>query len=354
MVAVSAMAVASMQAELRLGSPRLKIARMPSAAGLPILYASWMDQLLGASIPAETSATCETCAMAPEDQDAGPGFLPTLKCCTFMPRLSNFLVGGILLDRDPEMAAGRASIEARLSNSAAVTPLGLISNDAYQALYDAPGTFGNDARLLCPHYVNERGGICSIWRHRESTCTTYYCKFVRGAVGASFWAQLKELLRLAEQSLSSWCIAQLGLRAGSEWGDWRGREREFFCECARLVERLEWHDIVGIGGRELQAQAELTRTAFGRLIDSADPERPTATLVQITPRGTGHVRLSTYSGMDALDVPSELVEALSYFDGRPMAAALSDIEQHEQLVIHPSLVRKLVDFGVLTDVARPA
>jgi hypothetical protein len=323
---------------------------MSTTAGLPRLYESWANELLGAPIPAETAATCESCAMVPETEDDGPGFRPTLKCCTYMPRLWNFLVGAILLDQDPEAAAGRATIEARVRNGV-VTPLGLMKDAAYDALYNVDRSFGNDPRLLCPHYLDEHGGICSIWRYRESTCTTYYCKVVRGAVGAAFWAQLKQLLLLAEQSLSAWCVAQLGLTRdeATAWGEWRGRELEFFRECARLVDGMAWPDVVAVGGAELVAQADLTRAAFARLVSSADPERPKVALVQIEPRGPGRVRLSTYSDSDALDAPTELANLLPYFDGRPMREALSEIQRREHITMNPLLVRKLIDFGVLTD-----
>jgi len=334
-------------------SVALRIAIMSTTAGLPLLYESWANELLGAPIPPETGATCASCAMVPETPEDGPGFRATLKCCTYMPRLWNFLVGAILLDEDPEAAAGRASIEARMHDTAAATPLGLMRDSAYDAMYDMSGSFGNDGRLLCPHYVDERGGICGIWRYRESTCTTYYCKFNRGAVGAAFWAQLKQVLLLAEQSLSAWCAVQLGVRQDpmAEWGEWRGRESEFFRECARLVERLAWSDVVAVGGAELSAAAELTRAAFARLLSSVDPERPKTALVQIKPRGPGRVRLSTYSGTDPMDAPTELANLLPYFDGRPMDEVLSEIRRREKISIHPSLVRKLIDFGVLTDAA---
>lgn len=353
------------------------------AASLPPLYAAWMDDLLQAPIPAETNATCDDCAMVvPPDADGDPGFSPATKCCTFLPDLWNFLVGGVLLDEHPDAARGRATVEARIDRGLGVTPLGLRRPATYQILYDSsPLAFGNSKALLCPHYMDEEGGLCGVWRHRESTCTTWFCKFVRGAVGRDFWANLHQLLRAAEESLSAWCLLELGVdhaalarlykpyvrflppkvtgrdmdgepepaELEAVWGPWRGREREFYRECARLVAPLTWSDVVRISGAELGIFARLTQAAYQRLISDAVPEHPVTALVQITPRGPNVSRLATYSGMDLLNVPPVVATMLPYFDGRPTATALADIRQHLGVVVQPSLVRKLTDFGVLRD-----
>ena len=83
---------------------------------LPPLYARWTDELLGGPIPAETRATCLDCAMwvkegrNPAAYDPFTGqeisFLPSTKCCTYVPSLPNFLAGGVLLDEDPAVAPG--------------------------------------------------------------------------------------------------------------------------------------------------------------------------------------------------------------------------------------------------------
>lgn len=349
---------------------------------LPPRYAAWMNDLLGAPIPAEVNATCGSCAMVVPAGAEQPGFSAATKCCTFLPDLWNFLVGGVLLDEDPDAARGRASVEERIARGVAVTPLGLFRPPPYQILYDnSREAFGKNKSMLCPHYIDEQGGLCGVWRHRESTCTTWFCKFVRGAVGKEFWAQQHQVLRAAEEAVSAWCLVELGVdQAAMEqlfrpyrktrdvkvtahdldgepslrdlrraWGGWLGREREFYVECARLVAPLAWEDVLRLGGVELGIYAALTRRAHARLLDQAIPVQPVAALVQIMPRGAGRVRLTTYSEMDALDVPAAAASILSYFDGRPTLDALDDIERHEGIRVTPSLVRKLTDFGVLRD-----
>jgi hypothetical protein len=284
-----------------------------------------------------------------------------------MPNLWNFLVGGALLDQSSDAANGRASVDRRIAAGIAVTPLGLGRSAAYQVGFDAePSGFGLDAALLCPHYVAERGGLCGIWQHRESTCTTYFCKHVRGAVGEAFWVALKHLLQGAEASLALWCARQLGLAgemdmgerddasARALWGAWYGRERQLYEECARLVAALAWADVTKIGGARIGFEVEKTRRAYEALLKNETPQRPTAALVQITPRSTGRARLSTYSAGDALEIPAIVAKLLPYFDGRSIEETLDDIQRREGVRVEPSFVRKLTDFGVLRDAASDA
>jgi hypothetical protein len=159
---------------------------------LPPLYAAWVEDLLGGSIPPETRATCHDCAMCEDGADyQAPDskfFNPVTKCCTYLPEISNFLTGQILADDDPAITKGRASIEARINAGVAVTPLGLGRNQRYALLYDNMDVqvFGRAQSLRCPHYIDEQGGLCGIWKYRNSVCSTWFCRHVRGVAGESF------------------------------------------------------------------------------------------------------------------------------------------------------------------------
>src|SRR5579863_3280623 len=146
-----------------------------------------MGALLPGPIPAETSATCDRCAMVrPVDPESAPPesfFSPQTKCCTYLPEIANFLVGRILADASPDAAFGRATVEARIDAGVEVTPLGLQKTPLFSLVYRAsPASFGHATSMRCPHYVVD-GGRCGVWRHRESTCATWFCKFARGANG---------------------------------------------------------------------------------------------------------------------------------------------------------------------------
>ncbi len=352
---------------------------------LPPLYARWAAELLGGPIPEETKATCQDCAMlcSKGGEQARPSnffFNPTTKCCTYVPILHNFLVGAILLDDDSAFARGRATVEERLRGGIAVTPLGMGQPPPYSLLYEHGWmAFGRSRTMRCPHYLEE-GGICGVWKHRESTCATWFCKHVRGAVGREFWREcMHTLLSTVERSLAAWCVLKLDVGTqvlrrifapayGGDadslksehldgrpdpveyreiWGKWEKREQEFYRECARLVAPLAWPEILGISGPEVEALAQLTKDAYARLVSQELPERFQPGSFQLVQIGHETTRVSSYSQLDPLDIPNPVLKVLHYFDGRPTREALQAIAATESIRLEENLVRKLVDFGIL-------
>jgi hypothetical protein len=337
----------------------------PGVSVLPPLYARWIDELLGAPIEPETHATCADCAMCapagtPPDPDARY-FNPRVKCCTFLPALPNFLVGRILRDREPGRARGRASVEARIAAGIAVTPLGLGRPPSGNVPDRA---FGRDEAFLCPHFVPDGGGTCGIWPHREAVCATFFCKFVRGAVGAEFWSALHRLLEAIEHALAWHCVEALDvgtaavarLLDGSTdapedrrpvWGRWAGREAAFYEAAAEIGERLSWRDVLERGGPEVRLRARLVRDAYARVQAPAIPAGPLRLTSFVVTLGPTDVRLATYSSTDPLSIPRDLFDVLPRFDGSTAAQAIATLEAEQGLEIEPGVVGRLVDFGVL-------
>jgi hypothetical protein len=354
------------------------------------LYARWMDDLLGGPIPRESRATCDDCAMCAKPGDPAGGdesfFDPAIKCCSTVPELSNFLVGGILAEAeaasgsDAGSVRGRESIVRRIAESGAVSPLGLGQSPAFKLIYEnSDPAFGRSLSLRCPHYL-EDSGRCGIRNHRPGICVTWFCKHVRGNVGRAFWRDwLEKLFIDVERSLGTWCVLKLdiGLEALRElytpggdvqpgaltaaqldnranparqrriWGKWFGREEAFFMECARLVEPLSWQEVIGICDPEANILASLTRRAYDRLVsDEVPPALKVGSfqLVQIT---NGLSRARSYSPLDPLDVPLPVMESLRYFDGRPTEEALGQIASEKGISLSDDLVRKLCDFELL-------
>jgi hypothetical protein len=360
---------------------------------LPPLYARWMDGLLGGAVPAESKATCDSCAMLPpKDARVARGELfysPITKCCTFLPELANFLVGGILNDDDPALSAGRQTIERRIDAGLNVTPLGLGRSAKYSVLYNqGRRAFGQAKSMECPHHLAD--GRCGVWRHRESTCATWFCKHERGAVGQRFWGRLHDLLGQIEKQLSVWCLLEQGIEApvlerlfagrrataasnasgldadelegtcdpGSyraAWGAWAGREREIYRRSAELVAALDWNDVLAIGGVELRLQAHITQAAHDTLRSTEVPDRLRPGELRVLMGSAERTQLVTYSEIDPLSAPRELVNVLHHFDGRPTEEVVREIAAVHDLRLRPGLVRKLVDFDVLRIVnAEPA
>jgi hypothetical protein len=330
----------------------------------------------GGPIPGETQATCDRCVMLPSPGSA-PGavyFHPATKCCAYQPDLPNFLAGRILNDADPSMAEGRAALERRIERRVAVTPIGARSGGVFKLLYShTPNVFGRAPALRCP-YLGPEGG-CGVWRHRPGVCATWYCKHVRGATGLRFWKLADKLLREVESDLALWCLAELhtGLaeiadlaaarrdqpdvseldgemdvpRYRKLWGEWDGRETDFYRACAALVEPLSWERVESICGPRVRVLAGLVRDAYENLMSDAIPERLNLGNVRLAGMAEGKLRIAAYSEFDPLLISQKLAAVLGYFDGRPTEDALAAILSEQGLSLAPALVRRMLDFGVL-------
>ena len=303
-------------------------------------------------------------------------FNPRVKCCTFVPVLPNFLVGRILRDSERGQPQGRASVEARIATGIGVTPLGLGRSPA-QHVPDAG--FGQDEKYLCPHFVQQDGGICSIWQHREAVCATFFCKFVRGAMGANFWGALRRLLEAIEQALAWQCVETLDVGAATVslllgaagdarhdtvalrqdgtyapadlraiWGRWAGRERAFYeaaagssraCRGARFSSGPGPRFVCAPGSCAKPMRA-CARRQFPRDRFAAAPlspprstpppcaSRPTATWIRSPFRGRSSTRSPTSTS-------------------RAAEPAIAAIEAAHGLEIDLDVVGRLVDFQVL-------
>lgn len=348
---------------------------------LPPLYARWMRAAAGAEVPREEIATCRSCVMLPagDAPSTTTFFNPATKCCTFVPELHNFLVGGVLADPDNH-PLGTASLERRIDDGVEVTPLGLGRARSFLLLYDDGGdlVFGRAKGLRCPHYIDEQGGICGVWKHRESTCATWFCKHVRGGSGHDTWRAIQRALRIAERDVAWWCIRELGLEiatvqallaktsrhqkskvAASDidgvrdpayatlWGRWVGRERELYRRCAEMVAALSWDDVLAIGGPELALAADVVRDLVNAptALDLSTPLVIAA--FSITALHDGQVTITTYNAYDPLTVPVGLLDVLPAFDGRPARDVLDELMREYEIELEPALVQRLVEFGVL-------
>lgn len=354
-------------------------------SSLPPLYANWIAEVLTGPIPAETKADCSNCAMCakgePRAKSSAIFFNPKIKCCTYLPEMFNFLVGRVLLDEDPALASGRAALEARLEKGIAVTPLGIGQTPTFKQLYkNNTKAFGQSETLRCPYYQEESGN-CGVWRHRNSVCSTWFCKHERGETGLEFWKSLEQLLSAIEQSLARWCVLQL--KVGAEamrllfpsprdqmnqesgqnsikvddifdpenyrkiWGNWYNREKEFYKECARLVNGLGWQQVLEICGPELQIYVQLLQEAYHALMSKEVPVSARVGSFKVLTLNEKRVLVQSYSPYDPVELPKVLLDLLPYFDGTPTPEVIEKIAAQHQIRLEPELVRKLVDYAIL-------
>jgi Fe-S-cluster containining protein len=359
----------------------LPVIEQPEPSALPPLYAEWIERILAGPLPNEPHATCHDCAMSKPAGSADTAstmtFSPNAKCCTFTPMLPNFLVGGILDDESPENARGRAGIERRIDAHEGVTPIGLSVPPDYSLIYEhvAGDLFGKSVALRCPHFVATDGGSCGIWRHRNSTCSTYFCKFVRGATGKAFWDALHRLLAQAEYRLAVWSAAELcggidrlgaaimtyAVRRVSDigasanrcgWDEWADTERELYRRAWHLIRGLPWNQLAKIAGLDRNAQLSALRRCYEATTREADlPDHMRLGAIGVTACDGQRSILSGYDQRDMLIVPTAVATVLRRFDGLRRTA---DVVAESETYLDPELLHRLVDFQVLVPIPPPS
>lgn len=204
-------------------------------------------------LPVERLATCGDCPMVALDE-----YLPECRCCTHFAQIPNFQLGLALKDdRSRELVRQVITRGYTLPEGVEITPAHLLTA---LKLYDDE-LFGKSERLLCP-FVDDRNGDCGIYPYRNSICATFYCGHDHGHVGARYWERVQDLAGQVETALSQWAMEQTGIdpeayvrrwdqlacrvetlsgedprswsasARGELWGEWFGREEEFFLACA--------------------------------------------------------------------------------------------------------------------------
>jgi Fe-S-cluster containining protein len=348
---------------------------------LPQLYEQILPEFFREEIPDESLATCENCAMAaPAGQTPLPGvqyYLSDTKCCTYFPKLPSYLVGGLLGDSDTALDEGRRRIRERIAGRIGVTPQGVAPPKKYALLlkHGEPG-FGKNRLLVCPYYRKD-AGTCTIWKFRDAVCSTYFCKTAAGQEGKKLWNIVKLYLLQSQDALVWYCIHQLKLPIerlweflnefatdslsaadlddqpvpgevySTLWGDWVGREEEYYKECYRLVGELTPERFESTVGVNQKIYMELLKGCLRNVISpdlppvlKRNPEMKSFKLPD------GRYAVTTVAGFYTIE--AALYEALNLFDGvattRQIAAR---VEAQYNDTLDESLLIPLYQFRML-------
>lgn len=344
--------------------------------GLPALYQRWVDEMYPAGIPRERVATCLDCVMCPkagEESDERRRFYnPAVKCCTYFPSLPNYLVGGALSVDTPGGEVLRSFVADEGGTKAEVTPLGVTTNLKFKTVYETVGqeVFGHDAELICPYAIEAdtpEGPLCGIWQHRNSVCATYFCKYVRGITGRSFWMGLRNLLMHVEVDLAWWCIGELfddpgaviAASAGNTtnrkelmlqadaWEAWPDTKEAFYRACAERVQALSWEEVRAITGAHTRMHQHGVDKRYHSLRNTDVPERLLACQITVVRAGAERSLIQSDQRAEMFELPSVLIQLLPYFDGRLTREVLEEIQQNHRIEIDDGLLLRLCDFGVL-------
>ncbi|WP_309893385.1 hypothetical protein [Archangium sp.] len=356
---------------------------------LPVLYRSLFPDFFQKEIPVEEKATCSACAMC---QSSAKGvvepvdgvnrfFRPDTKCCTYYPKLPNYLVGALLSDGRIELGEGQRRVGEKISSRVGVTPQWVRPSARYNLLYrNSRQFFGKAASMRCPYYELEHGG-CTIWPFREAVCSTFYCKYVAGADGRKFWMTLKTYLALAEIQLSRYAVLQLlpeyvlagkdkpdlseaptvedlddkpmpEKEYGALWRQWVGREPEFYRACYDVIRALTPQDVEKIMGLDGVIELKVLEKIHQEAVAPALPK-----VLKLNPEATvkwlpdGSVALGAYSEYDAVALPGIAYSLITEFSGRePVEAVRQRLREEKQADLHEDILLELYRHRILMEV----
>lgn len=348
----------------------------------PELYARLLPALFDAPAPKESKATCASCAMcAPPGAHIAEGttyFRPDAKCCTYHPQLPNYLVGAILADARDDMAEGRRRMLAKIAARAGVTPQWIAAPRKTSLLQRGARNlaFGRSLVLLCPYFERD-GGLCTIWRHRETVCSTFFCKYDDGAEGQRFWRATRDLMEYVERRLShaaaravlpkhdetltdDLTVEDLEDRPPSDaayaslWGTYVGREADLYLATHAWVQALDPEQFAAI----VMDDAYATRAAKTTSAKDALASRDLPTRLVANPEMTRRpvpngVLVTGYSRYEPLHLTPALDLAVHAFHaGETVAEVRARLARDEQIEVPDELVLALYRYRVLVDAAQ--
>lgn len=330
----------------------------------------------------ETRATCERCSMCDHGEPSPVPmeyFNPSTKCCTFWPILPNYLVGAILADGTPEMAEGRRRIRRAIEKRIGVAPQ-FMSRPRKMSLLmlGYQEVFGRAQSLKCPYYDDDNpAGTCSIWRHREVICMTYYCRYSGGMRGYDYWVALKNYLGLVQRALAKSAAKavdpnviepqfkknMLTLEDMEDlppketdykawWGRWVGREEEFYLKCHEWLQGVSPEEFV-----KNVDQSEDGKKALDELIakyEILESKIVPQSLVRNARMREQHVGekvvVTSYHRFDPIAIDKDLFEVVGMFKAdQTLQQNLDRLRDEEGIELTPDLVEFLFVSGVLVE-----
>lgn len=346
---------------------------------LPPVYRELLPSFFDTAPPAEEKATCGSCAMCPPPGTSAPDgvafFRPDVKCCTYHPTLANYLVGALFRDPDPALEEGRRRMRARIASRIGITPRWVAAPRKYKLLWEASRerAFGRSLLLRCPYYVEE-GGLCSIWRHREADCSTFFCKYDAGADGQAFWRGLNSYLTVVETALTRHALSQVAPEldwpdepAGkltvedledrgphpalyaAGWGAWEGREQELYARCHEVVSAVRAGDLPSLAGEEHGERLERLIALHARALSGALPERLVLDPeLPLHPAGEGAIAVG-YSRYEPVFLSQPLLAVLGTLTrDEPVQAAQARLRA-EEIDLTDELLRTLHQARILIE-----
>jgi hypothetical protein len=305
--------------------------RKGSADALADSLVRLVPEVDGVVWPTEPRASCGACPLLHDPRER---FSPETRCCTYHPRLWNWQVGRALRRDD----AGAALLRARIAAGGGVDATGVAPPAGWRERYFSPHMgFGRDVSMRCPYWV---GGAesCGIWRDRNATCRTWFCRHEEGFVGRDAWLALRDALDAAEHDL-----AAAAIDAGEAPWPWAPIERfeAWYAWCAAWVDGLDEAALRAAVSPKVAGFRVVIATRVAAR-DRALPKRLACQSHRVAPR-PGGAALSADSSWDPVEVgAADVGLATAFSDGEDVAAVLATWGDDRS-----ALVRRLWRAGVL-------
>jgi hypothetical protein len=308
---------------------------------IPSIYHSSFPELLDLEYPEEQIATCSNCTLCRSSKS------PYIngKCCSYHPHLPNFMVGGILVDADKSLEIGKTRVLSQIKNRFGITPYGIIPSKTYTKQgkdLDGQEFWKRHTEALenqlCPYY--DRGN-CTVWKYRENLCVTHFCSSIGGKAGKSFWNQINKYLKMAEISLGQYAMLQLGWppekikteavttedfsfedeggnivneKYSKLWGDWEGKEAEFYQRCFEIISQVDaatFKKITGLKREILEAAIWKSNRHF---LENVLPEKLVFNpAVEVSNSEAGYLSLQLKD--ESTKIPAVILPLIRAFNG---------------------------------------
>ncbi len=306
---------------------------------IPPLFHSLCPDIIRLELPEEIIADCQNCVLSRSPHSP---YINT-KCCSYHPQMSNFMCGAILSDRN--QMDGREIILEKIRLKRGVTPYGILPDADYTARkqeLDGADFWSKPKELLekqlCPFYST---GACSVWKYRDHLCATYFCSSIGGASGKRLWKAVDRYLKMMQIILERHSMIRAGwpvyeifpddLNAGDIamedengnvsdanyrriWGDWVGKEEEFYLLCYKYFRETEpesFRQFAGLGGEILES---CVIEAHRHFLKNVLPDQMRLS-PDLTTEEAGPGRLVLRSDLTSYEVPVLLMPLIKGFDG---------------------------------------
>jgi hypothetical protein len=348
---------------------------------IPAFYHRFLPPFFEKEIPAEIFARCGNCPMTASDRqemerEISRPFSPETKCCTFVPRLPNYFAGGVFSDNDTK--TGGDLLRIRICEKRGIFPQGIYPDKKYRLLYEygRKNGFGKSSLLKCPYYM-EGEFNCSLWKYRESICSTWFCKYLGGENGRLFWYEMRDFFKLIQEKMAEHAVRELGLSVIPPYGDdeqlsvedldglpihhteyqrrwqqWEDREEEFYIRSFKLITQMKVPDFNQILGPEYAEHLNSLEEKFHRMVSIPEilQVNPDYVFEEMIP-DKYRLRLRSYIDHNdtvityAFDVPKSVID--TFRGGINTAYALKELSEKSGIRLGKDLIIALYQHGIL-------